>query len=411
MERLKLSAEQKFSLMLKDCTSKGGLVISTEYVGAKAPFHYHCRLCGRPHYTNWNNFHSRGCSWECPLCNCKVKPSIDFIRKVFTSIGAFLITSSYINSKQKLYFKCSSCGAIHFTTWAAFCQGHNTNFLCPLCNNNAKPSKEDLDLFFFNRGSNLLSSYKDAHTPLIFLCTDCGEPWTITWANARHGLNPNLLCGRCNKLARVNPSGFDITRRISEFGGQHWYCEGRMFFSVKSGSQGIASNPFGELYSFHHIFSFEHWPLLRSSLTNGFPVLTNKVHGLRSPYSKVLHSKAWFNPESWNSDEFQNLYPNLYQLLKLPYHSYPNFKFHDLTQYLITETYLDATPSEEIHRHEQYWQDRGVIYIPVSWKTYAIKETMLTFFNQIRDELRPYVLEIDYYTGAKKYNPKEDFIL
>ena len=143
-------------------------------------------------------------------------------------------------------------------------------------------------------------------------------------------------------------------------------------------------------------------PLLRSSLTNGFPVPYKSVHdpacGL---YSQVIHSKKWHNPESWNTDEFQNLYQDLYQQLVLPYQrQISNFHFYDLSKYLVTETFIRNIDKDLAKAHKKYWNNKGRIYFPVSSDTLAIPEERAAFFNLIRDELRSFIPEIYQYTGV-----------
>ena len=159
----------------------------------------------------------------------------------------------------------------------------------------------------------------------------------------------------------MKPDRLEFADRQITSGGLHWYNTGRIFFNVKQNYQGLTVSG-RERYFFHHIYPYSQYPMLRSCLTNGFPILYEEIHKQpKCGYSKTIHSIEWFNPESWNTDEFQTLHPNLYQLLKLPYHTYPNFRFWNLTRFLITETYLDDTPSNLIKDHQTYWEDKGRI--------------------------------------------------
>lgn len=318
------------------------------------------------------------------------------------SIGVKCV-SKYTGAGDPLTILCKDCGNPFDTTLTTL-QCGRTHF-CRMCyTKHQKPrpdhkSQASMEAYFMEHGAHLISSFTSVNQKLEFICR-CGRHGFTRWCNHQRGHNPDLLCQRCLKLQRIKTTT-NCFGRITEFGGNHWYDNGRMFFNVKDHGHGYYKYG-SETYTFHHIFNYDLYPDLRSSLTNGFPVLTHKVHGLRCLNYRVIHSQKWFNPESWNTDEFKSLYPNLYQSLKLPHHTYPNFRFWDLSRFLITETYLDDTPSNLIKDHQTYWEDKGRIFIPVHYSTYAVPSEREAFFQYIRDSLKPFIPEIDFYTGAKK---------
>lgn len=386
----------------------GTYLLSSYYVDNITPFWFLCSNCGRPYYNRWANL-SQGINknFQCHFCWHDKSPDINQIRRIFVEKGALLITDSYINRTQKLYFLCSKCGRVHFISWSHFLNGRNSDLVCPLCMPSLSPTLNFIKSVFAEHDAVLLTTeYRNNKQKLYFRCK-CGEIHYTTWAHFSQGFNPNLLCFRCLQLSQVNPIALTFGVRNTELGGIRWFGLGRLFFNVNAYKDGLASSGYSEPYSIHHIFNFDDFPLLQSSITNGFPVLTHKVHGLNCENYRIIHSKQWHNPESWNTDEFQNLHQDLYQQLILPYQrNIPNFQFYDLTKYFVTETIIPSIDLDEIHKHKQYWKNKGVIYIPVSYKTFAVKEDRIVFFNQIRDELRKFIPEIDQYTGVD-FNFKE----
>lgn len=380
------------------CESAGGRMISTQYHNAHIPLWYRCKQCRQPHYNTWNNYHhGYNVLFLCPACNINAAPDIEFIRRTFSLRGAFLLTQHYVNEKQKLEFLCSNCGHLHSITWSDYQQGVNSNLVCPLCRDNVSPSIDFIKRIFLERGSVLLSgTYLNSRQKLKFRCY-CGKIHFISWRDFRCSLTGHL-CPQCIRQFYVNPESVSF-RRNTEKGGTHWSNLVRLFFHVKSNKQGLA--PSGkEIFTGHHIYQYSKFPLLQSSITNGYPIQMVFHRNNSCNLFKLVHSDKWASPESWNTDEFRDNYHEYYESLKLPYHNYLHFSFHDLTKYLITETVLDNTDLDVIHRHEKYWKNKGRIYIPVSWKEYTYKPDRDRFFSQIRDELRQFIPEIDRYTGV-----------
>lgn len=384
------------------CESAGGRMISTQYHNSRVPLWFYCTHCGQPHYNTWHEFNAgKNLKFLCFLCMYNASPSITSIQEVFANRGAYLLTDQYINQYQKLKFLCSKCGRVHSITWNSFQSGTNPDLLCSFCNYKVLPSIDFIHLIFAERGAALITDhYVNAFQRLYFLCSICGQRHYISWLNFRHGRNKYLLCPKCMQIQRFNAFAISMGRRNTDLGGLHWFNLGRLFFNVKVSGTGLAHHGECQPYSFHHLLKYSEYPLLRSSLTNGYPIKTELHKDNSCEFFRIIHSEKWNSPNSWNSDEFINKYSNYYNELKLPFHNYPNFRFRDLTEFLVTETVLDNTDLDMIHQHEKYWKNKGRIYIPVSWKEYAYKPDRDRFFSQIRDELRQFIPEIDQYTGV-----------
>jgi predicted SprT family Zn-dependent metalloprotease len=334
------------------------------------------------------------------VMNARQKHFYGLISEMAQIAGTYLLSPYYDNEDKPFWFPCSKCGTPHYNRWHDLRRGKNKSFCCFNCMSNKSPDLTYIRDLAWKSGTKLTTEiYENAHQNLNFICS-CGRQFSFIWNSYQQHSRTNFFCKHCSAIARYNPSNIDFTGRISDLGGWHWYNLGRLFFNVKNGYQGVHHHSF-EPYSFHHFYNYGVNKLLRSSLTNGFPVFYKSVHdpscGL---YSQIIHSKKWFNPESWNTEEFQTLYPNLYQLLKLPYHTYPNFRFWDLTQFLVTEIIIPSTDLDKIKHHEKYWCNKGIIYIPINYQEYVLKEDRIKLFSQIRDELRQFIPEIDQYTGV-----------
>lgn len=373
-----------------------------DYINAKSLLWFECKVCKTPHYTNWDRC-KQGINpnFLCPACMPNASPSQQFLVDFFAKRNRKLL-SSYVNNKTPLWFECC-CGKPHKICWRDYISGNNQELLCSDCMKKRLPHLWEIKNIVESTGAKLLTEECiNAHQKLNFICSrsDCDATGTTCWNYIQQKRNIKFLCEKHLLLSRVNPLRVDWGGRNTEIGGDHWYSAVAWFFNLKKNAVYGNSLMKHETFSSHHLGSYEDFPLLRSSITNGFPILKVFHSDCASEAFKLIHSKQWQNPESWNTDEFRNKFPSYYDQLKLPFHIYPRFQFYDLTKYLVTETIIPSTDLGEIHKHESYWHNRGVIYIPVSWETIAYKHDRDIFFAQIRDELRQFIPEIDIYTGV-----------
>lgn len=388
------------------------LTTEEDYVNTRGPLTFVCKICGKPYKSTFMHIvRSPSYEFKCDLCNRQAKPSWkNDILPFFNSFGVTPEPTDYKNSKTKIYYSCPNCKKRTFVTWASIRDGRK-NLLCHDCGHKGSPSLEYLNDLAESQGSKLLSTeYKDAFSWLYYSCSDCGVPFHNTWANIQMGKNKHYRCKRCIQLNRVKPDAEGQGRETYQ-GGKHWYSLIALFFNVKS-DNGI-SDMKHEFYSSHHVYPYHLYPELKGSLTNGYPIPKDLHMDYGSVDYRILHEKV-FDPDLWNG--FAESNSQLFNRLKLPFHNYPNFRFWDLTKFLVTETFIedDDQTQNTITEHEQYWSNQGIIYVPVSWKTYAYSPDRASFFNFIRDLLRPFIPEIDYYTGAKRFisgnkDSEEDF--
>ena len=103
---------------------EGYELLSEEYVNAHTKLDYICPN-GHKHSITWDNWnHGTRCSY----CAKVGKPTIEFIEFEFEIEGYQLLTTEYINNKQKLKYICSN-GHEHDITWSDW----KTGCGCPTC--------------------------------------------------------------------------------------------------------------------------------------------------------------------------------------------------------------------------------------------------------------------------------------
>lgn len=135
------------------------------------------------------------------------------VESYFSSKGATLL-SNYVNAHEELIFICSTpgCGKKHRISWMNIKAGDNPKLLCPDCNPRAKKKRyqqKSYNLSFFKkefsqRGAELLTTgYKNPHSVLEFKCSNCGSMYKIIAWDFIQGMNPKLLCSKCNSYAKA----------------------------------------------------------------------------------------------------------------------------------------------------------------------------------------------------------------
>ena len=98
---------------------EGYQLLTTDYKNNRQKLNYICPN-GHKHSIKWNDW--RG-GYKCPYCAGNVKLDIDFIKSEFEKAGYQLLTTEYINNKQKLDYICSS-GHYHSIKWNDWKQGY-----------------------------------------------------------------------------------------------------------------------------------------------------------------------------------------------------------------------------------------------------------------------------------------------
>jgi hypothetical protein len=187
----KLGTNQKSTIAQMRLIGKAleGRVISKTYVNAKTKLTWECK---EKHLFEMTSHAVKSGKW-CPKCATKKRAaaqsfSIKDCHKFAKSKGGECLSLTYINSKQKLKWKCGDCSG----TWLApFGQvtGSTTKngTWCPHCNSVPRITLSDLENLANERGGLCLSkSYKSAHFPIRWKCS-IGHTWKSSWNSAKNG--------------------------------------------------------------------------------------------------------------------------------------------------------------------------------------------------------------------------------
>ena len=157
-------------------TSHECSLLSTAYKGVMKPLEFKCNICGQ----NFSRtFHSlkkikRYCCSNCSHSIGKRKFSLDdvkqFLKKNDIDHDCMLLSTSYVNAKQMLEFRCSQCGEIFTRNFAALRIANY--YCCPACamkrvgqKNNKYTEKEVADMLK-EYDCILLDKYVNTITPV-----------------------------------------------------------------------------------------------------------------------------------------------------------------------------------------------------------------------------------------------------
>lgn len=124
------------------------VLLSSEYKNAFDRLSYVCPN-NHKHYIKWNDWQQ---GHRCPYCAGVGKLTMDEVRESFRREGYELISDTYINSKTKLDYICSS-GHLNSVKWNDW----NHGVRCPICSryNTSIKQRTDKDI--------IVKSFKDEH--------------------------------------------------------------------------------------------------------------------------------------------------------------------------------------------------------------------------------------------------------
>ena len=110
---------------IRESFKKEGYVLLTKkYINGKQKLEFICPN-GHKHHITWNNWNQ---GQRCFYCFGNVKPTIEFIRDEFLKEWYILLTKIYVNCKQKLEYICPN-GHRHSITWSDWQNGQRC-FYC-----------------------------------------------------------------------------------------------------------------------------------------------------------------------------------------------------------------------------------------------------------------------------------------
>jgi len=179
--------KKNFTIIKKEFENEGYRLLTIEYKNSYQKLEY---ICPNGHKNNmpWRNWQQ---GHRCPYCCGNMKPTIEFINLKFKEEGYILLTTEYINSKQKLEYICPN-GHKHSITWSKWQQKRR----CPYCNSKSKKDIEFIRSEFAEKGYKLLAKkYINNTQKLKYICPR-GHRHSIAWAGWQRGHRCPCFAGR-----------------------------------------------------------------------------------------------------------------------------------------------------------------------------------------------------------------------
>lgn len=201
--------------------SKGGKCLSTNYINSNTKLEWKCNIA--EHNSWFANFSSvvLGGGW-CPECVGKFSKSdqLEKIKQYAKSKGGECLSNEFINSKNKLLFK---CGNKDHKPWkATFTHIMRSDTWCRQCfeeqiglnkvnKHGLKNAKEHAQ----SKGGECLSNeYKQAHEKLEWKCSNKNHP---SWhASYHHVVNGGHWCSYCSMGKLTEKEGLEKAKNHAE---------------------------------------------------------------------------------------------------------------------------------------------------------------------------------------------------
>uniref|UniRef100_A0A6M3XHQ5 Putative Hef-like homing endonuclease n=1 Tax=viral metagenome TaxID=1070528 RepID=A0A6M3XHQ5_9ZZZZ len=213
-----MSKKIEFSYVRENIELEGYKVLSTDeyYYNNKSKFDVICTK-GHECKTSWNRWQS---GYRCKICTRRrisdsQKMDFNKIKESFESERYQLLTTEYINNKQKLESICPE-GHEYSLSWT---QWNTSGNRCPVCyhkrlGEEQKLSYEYVKDCFEKRGYTLLSKeYNGALENLFYICPK-GHIGKIRWHNFQHGYG----CNSCPKVrSNISKAENEIFDFIKEY--------------------------------------------------------------------------------------------------------------------------------------------------------------------------------------------------
>ena len=182
-----MSNKLDINFIKSEFEKEGYTLLTTEYINSRQKLYYICPR-GHRHYIIWKGWKTTG--HRCAVCSGRYKYNIDFIKSEFEKENYTLLTTEYKNNKQRLNYICPN-GHNHSITWRDWIQGCRCKQCC------LDKRRVPLDLIrseFEKEGCILLTTvYKNNLQKLDYICKN-GHKHSIKWNDWNDG-HRCKLCG------------------------------------------------------------------------------------------------------------------------------------------------------------------------------------------------------------------------
>ena len=171
-------ASPTFEQVKQFVESKGGILLSTEYINNSSKLHLRCKKDNFEWFPRWSGIFFDN-DW-CPKCSGKASPTLEEIHKLVESKGGILLSTEYINSKSKLHIRCKKDNFEWFPRWGSLLRGR----WCPKCAGKSKPTLEEISKFVESKDGTLLSTeYINSNSKLVVKCNKDQCEWRVSWSS------------------------------------------------------------------------------------------------------------------------------------------------------------------------------------------------------------------------------------
>jgi uncharacterized Zn-finger protein len=190
--------------------SKGGKLISTEYINNATKLEWECEAPEHHRWpATWNTIHN-GNTW-CPNCNHNV-PDIKVLQEYAINVkGGKLISTVYVGAKEKLEWECEE-GHRWPAAWDSV-GGHMKSW-CPYCAKNGKPDISELQAHANIKEGKLISTeYINTRELLEWECKK-GHRWPACWDSV--GGKQQTWCPYC-QLFKTEQKCREILEQLMNF--------------------------------------------------------------------------------------------------------------------------------------------------------------------------------------------------
>ena len=265
---------------------EGCILLSTKYINNKQRLKYIC--------SNKHNSTVRWGDWQqgkrCRECSGYKKLTIEFVRQEFKKEGYTLLSKKYINCGQKLNYICSKGhrGSISWDNWKQGCR-------CAECAGCKKYTIEFIRVVFEKEKHILLTKkYKNVFQKLEYVCPK-GHKGFISWSNWAGG-------HRCSKCFYENNKGKNHCRWNPELtnedriNGRHisGYVEWACFIKERDNFTCQACGKHGGNLVSHHLESYNNSLNLRTALSNGICLCENCHKNFHHQYGYGNNTRKQF---------------------------------------------------------------------------------------------------------------------
>ncbi len=223
---------------------RGYVLLDKKYKNSKIKLNYICHK-GHQHSIKWDHFKV---GHGCPYCADRSPICMDFVREKFEKENCVLLSTNYINNKQRLDYVCSN-GHSHKISWHNWKQGNR----CPYCSGKAKKNVDFIRSEFEKENYILLTNkYKNSYQKLNYICSN-GHRHLITWSMWQQGQR----CPICAVIKNSGSTHYNWRGGIScEPYCYEWsFKEFKDIIKERDGDKCLNPDCFGNIYRLgvHHI--------------------------------------------------------------------------------------------------------------------------------------------------------------